>query len=299
MRLIFIFALLIFTNVFAEQIRMNDIGLSDYGDFTKKWNLVTVRYRQDSHEMRFTYANDKAWEALTKGVLPLPEGSVFAKIGFKSGVDPAFASSIVPSGARRFQFMVKNLKKYPDTDGWGYGLFDSDGGLFPGEVKTVTSSCHACHKLVPERDFVFSEAIEFSPLIKKVHETYKIEKNRSHLKFALMPKKDFTNRLKAHFSSVKVKSISYIDGEIRNFFFGGTLDEVTPALIKNAVETKTPSGFVSLDQNTFKIIELNENSAANNCSTDEYSFTLYEYRSEWADSKKVDSKSLCYAKTNI
>lgn len=297
MKIFFICTLLIFGHVFAEEIKMNDIALSDYGDFTKKWNLVTVRYRQDSHEMRFTYANEKAWNALTKGVLPFPEGSVFAKIGFKSGVDPAFTSSIVPSGARRFQFMVKNLKKYPDTDGWGYGLFDSDGGLFPGEVKTVTNSCHACHKLVPERDFVFSEAIEFSPLIKKVHETYTIEKNKGHLRFATIQKKEFINRLKLYFNGIKMNSISYIDGDIRNFFFGGTLDEVTPALIKHAFDTKTPSGFISLDQNTFKVLALKE--PAVGCAADEYAFLVYEYRSEWADTKKLESKSLCYSKNNL
>lgn len=276
---------------------MNDIGLSDYGDFTKKWNLVTVRFRQDSHEMRFTYANPIAWEALSKGVTPLPEGSVFAKIGYKSGVDPAFTSSIVPSGARRFQFMLKNLKKYPDTDGWGYALFDSDGGLFPGEVKTVTNSCHACHKLVPERDFVFSEAIEFSPLIKKVHTTYKIEKNISHLKYAIMQKKDFINRLKLHLDPINIKLISYVDGDIRNFFFGGTLDEITPALVKNAIETKSASGFISLDQNTFKVVLQNDKYKL--CGANDYSLDLYEYRSEWAADKKLDYKTICYSKNNL
>lgn len=288
---------MLFCRVRADEIKMNDIGLSDYGDFTKKWNLVTVRFRQDSHEMRFTYANPAAWEALNKGVLPLPEGSVFAKIGFKAGVDPAFTSSIVPSGSRRFQFMVKNSKKYQETNGWGYALFDSDGGLFPGEVKTVSNSCHACHKLVPERDYVFSEAIEFSPLIKKAQTTYQIEKNMSHLKFAIVEKKEFINRLKKHMAITNLKKISYIDGDIRNFFFGGTLDEVTPALVRNVIDTKMASGFISSDQNTFKILALSKDSST--CGPDDYALTQYEYRSEWPTEKKLETTILCYSKKNL
>ncbi len=281
----------------ADDIKMNDIGLSDYGDFTKKWNLVTVRFRQDSHEMRFTYANPIAWEALSKGVLPLPEGSVFAKIGFKAGVDPAFTSSIVPSGSRRFQFMVKNTKKYQDTGGWGYALFNSEGELFPGDVKTVSNSCHACHKLVPERDYVFSESIEFSPLIKKAQSTYQIEKNISHLKFAIVEKKEFMNRLKKHMVATKLKKISYIEGDIRNFFFGGTLDEVTPALVKNTIDTKMVSGFISMDQNTFKIVAISNDLKA--CGPDDYALIQYEYRSEWTAEKKLQTTSFCYSKKNI
>lgn len=279
----------------AQDISMNDIHLLEYGDFTKTWKLITVRYRQDSQEMRFVYANSLAMDAISKGASSYPDGSVFAKVGFKSGVDPAFNSSIVPSGARRFQFMVKNSKKYPETDGWGYALFQSNGDLFEGDVKTVTQSCHACHKLVPERDYVFSEPIEVSPLIKDAQATYKLKKNISHIYFSQLEKKQFSNKLKKYVKNIK--SIDVVEGEIRQFFFGGTLDELTPVLINNSLKTKNISGFVSLDQNTFKIIQLSESKGK--CADSEYYFKTYEFRAEWKEPKSLEVKNLCYSKQNL
>lgn len=280
----------------AIEVSMNDIHLMDYGDYTEKWKLVTVRYRQDTHELRFTYANPLAWQSMQKGVKTYPDGSVFAKVGFKSGVDPAFNSSIVPSGARRFQFMVKDEKKYSETDGWGYALFQSNGELFEGDIKTATKACHACHKVVPERDFVFSEAIEISPALKIIQSTYALQKNQTHLVFSSLETKDFRNSLKKYSSKIKTKSIEVLQGEIQQFYFGGTLDELTPILIKNTIATKKASGFVSSDQNTFKIINLSNKSKK--CTEFEYSLEVYELRSEWEKSRAVEITNICYSKEN-
>src|SRR4051812_40536000 len=103
---------------FAMQPTMSGVRLQDFRDFEKKWHLVTVRYRKDTAELRFTYANDIAWEALNRHSLDYPEGAVFGKIGVATQSDLSFASSSVPSGARRYQFMVRNKEKYQDTNGW-------------------------------------------------------------------------------------------------------------------------------------------------------------------------------------
>ena len=295
MQKIFIILILFSRILLADDPSMNQIRLLDYGDFTQKWKLVTVRYRQDSKEMRFTYANQIAWDAIRQGTAVYPDGSVFAKVGFKSEVDHAFSSSIVPSGARRFQLMVKNSKKYTDTDGWGYALFQSNGDLFEGDVKTVTQSCHACHKLVPERDFVFSEPIEVSPLVKEAQSVFKSQKNNSPIRFSKLEKKDFSPFLISQI--VALESVEIIDGSIREYYFGGTLDEVTPLLIDHVLKTKAAAGFVSLDQKTFKIIEREKKSKL--CSESEYSFRIYEYRSDWKDTKKAKITNLCYAIKNL
>lgn len=292
-----LFLLLLSSIVFGSDVSMNDIKLLQYGDFTQKWKLVTVRFRQDSHEMRFTYANDLAWESMQKGVFVYPDGAVFAKVGFKSGVDPAFNSSIVPSGARRFQFMVKNAKKYAETDGWGYALFQSNGELFEGDQNTATFSCHACHKLVTERNFVFSEPIEVSPVIKKIRMTYNLEKNKSHLFYISLKAKDYQSNLKKFKNKFAEKSLEIIDGDMREYFFGGTLDEVTPLLINNVLLTKKASGFVSRDQGTFKILKLSK--SIKNCSTEETALDIYEFRSEWPATRQVETKVICYSKQNL
>jgi hypothetical protein len=76
-RLKCIFLLLIFfsLNTFAyfesanglsERSEMNGIKFDQYSNFTQRWKLVTFRYREDSTEIRATYANELAWAGLTK-----------------------------------------------------------------------------------------------------------------------------------------------------------------------------------------------------------------------------------------
>lgn len=119
---------------------------------------MTVRYRTDSKELRFTYANDLAWKQMNSSQPTYTDGAIFAKVGIIAEKDPA-SSSEVPSGAKRFQFMVRDRKKYRTTNGWGYALFDDKGKVFNEDIKQKTLACAACHNMVPERDFVFSTAM--------------------------------------------------------------------------------------------------------------------------------------------
>jgi hypothetical protein len=291
----FTILILIGLTTLADGPKMNDISFLEFGDFTKTWKLVTVRYRQDTHEMRFTYANEKAWHTLSKGKIDYADGSVFAKIGFKSGVDPAFNSSVVPSGARRFQYMVKNSKKYSETDGWGYAVFKSDGNLFEGEPQIQTQSCHACHKLVSARGFVFSEAIEISPFIKDLQASYQLKKNESHIVFEVLASKKFTGYLKKYRKKMNVLSLNIITGAMRDYFFGGTLDEVTPLLINSFIKNKAPAAFVSTDQNSFKIIL----DSKKECPPDSFSLKSIEMRAEWSGQEGPKESEFCYLKSNL
>lgn len=282
----------------SAEALMSGLRLQQYGDFTKEWKLVTVRFRKDTSEMRFTYANPKAWKALAKGEYPLPEGSVLAKVGFKSGIDPAFDSSVVPSGARRFQFMVKDSKKFKDTDGWGYALFQSDGNVFPGEEKAQTLACHACHKLVPERDYVFSEIAELSPLTAQLKPTYDVSKNEKHLRFVDLKRPESQGPTKDFLTLQKVRSTRIISGEMRQYFFGGTLDEITPVLIHEAMAAKESGlvGFVSNDGRTFKFVKITKNEK---CSDSEAGVKIWERREEWVPSgNPLREQLICYPKTN-
>jgi len=136
---------------------MNGYSLQQFGDFQKNWHLVTVRFRQDTNEMRFTYANDLAWDTLKAGKVDFPNGAVFGKVGVMTKPDPAFVSSVVPGGARRIQFMVRDVKKHSRDDGWGYALFDVQGKVFPDHGRQAVQACVACHHIVPDRGFVFSQ----------------------------------------------------------------------------------------------------------------------------------------------
>lgn len=235
---------------------MNGYRLNDYIGFEKKWALVTVRFRKDTGELRFTYANDLAYKTLKKGMTDFPDGSVFAKIGFKTEEDPGFPSSAVPSGARRYQYMVKNKKLHATTDGWGYALFDKDGNVFPEPLDIQTAACAACHHIMPERGFVFSQLLELSPgknNFSKKNELVFQDK----LKFTLKNKNQFSIEIQK-LVPASVSELSFLDNKISMYLFQGSLDEIKPALSREAVRTKKPAVIASPDEKSFALVQLEE-----------------------------------------
>ncbi len=211
---------------------MNGIKFDDYKDFDKKWKLVTVRYRQDSHEMRFTYANDIAWKEMQSLKPNYNDGAIFAKIGFITEQDPAFPSSEVPSGTKRYQFMVKDKNKYKSTEGWGYALFTDEGGLFKEDLAAKTVACAACHALVPERNFVFSRPmrLQFESVLSQLNSKKILDEN---LPFIEKPAKEFSKGFQDHLS-VGATLVNSLDGPLKKNAFSGTLDEIIPVLLEKA-----------------------------------------------------------------
>ena len=234
---------------------MNGYKISDFPDFEKKWKMVIVRFRKDTGEMRMTYANDLAFENLQKGNVDYPDGSIFAKIGIKTNEDVSFPSSAVPAGARRYQFMVKDKKKFASTEGWGYVLFDKTGLIYPEDPQVQTAACAACHRIVPERGYVFSQLMELevakdlvnaSEIKKPVHYSSKIK--FKDVKVSSLPKFIQKEIPKQY------KKVQKIDHEISQYLFQGTLDEIKPLLSNNAIKTQLPSLILSSDQKTFSLV---------------------------------------------
>jgi 1,4-alpha-glucan branching enzyme len=56
--------------------------------------------------------------------------------------------------------MVKDSKRFPKTDGWGYATFRydtaSDTWTAFGDAPEFVNACHGCHTLVKARDFVWT-----------------------------------------------------------------------------------------------------------------------------------------------
>jgi len=232
---------------------MNGIKFSDYPDFEKKWKLVTVRYRKDTGEMRLTYANDLAFEHLLKGSKDYPEGSVFAKIGIKTVEDKAFPSSAVPGSARRFQFMVRDKKKFDSTDGWGYALFDKSGKIYPEDQAVQSAACAACHRIVPDRGYVFSEVMELSLFQGEKTKTKKETHYSQRIKFREITYDKLPDLIRKEVPAT-TKSAKQIDHEISKFLFQGTLDEIKPLLAEESVKTKMPVFIIGPDNKTFAVV---------------------------------------------
>lgn len=236
----------------TSSTQMNGYKLSDYAQFEKNWKLVTVRYRKDTGEMRFTYANDLAFQTLQKGLVDYPDGSIFAKIGLKTQEDPGFPSSAVPSGARRYQLMVRDKKKHNKTDGWGYALFDRDGFVFPEPVETQTAACAACHHIIPERGYVFSQLMSLAPGKSPNLHTDNNNYFNKKIEFLTATSQSLPLEISKFFPKDN-KTVRKINHPISQYLFQGSLDEIKPTLIKEAIQSKMPALIISPDLKSFAL----------------------------------------------
>lgn len=123
-------------------------------DGYRGWALVAPSHRTDNKdELRSILANPVAYEALRKGALPLPDGSILAKLAWIREPMAEFPGAFAPGKAPRIEFMVKDSKKYASTGGWGFARF-VDGKPVNEETH---KGCFPCHEAnVKERDFVFT-----------------------------------------------------------------------------------------------------------------------------------------------
>jgi hypothetical protein len=229
-----------------DKSQMNDIAFGDYAKFSEQWRLVTVRFREDTREMRFTYANDLAYQALLSGAREFPDGSAFGKFGAVTEADPGFTSSAVPTGKHRYQLMVKNRKKYSETGGWGYALFDARGVTYKEDEKLQTQACHACHSIVKSSDFVFSRPMALAPS--------RAYNPGSESKPASSAQVQFAKRTTGIPEGLRLilkqndhhqKFIHEVVGSLREHSFIGTLDEILPTLEEAAKRTKAPVALIS------------------------------------------------------
>ena len=93
----------------------------------------------------------------------VPDGAMMAKIEWAAKENPDLPGGArVPDTLRNVGFMVKDAKRFPDTNGWGYAQFNYDA--VSGTFKPLGSgagfakaACHQCHtQFAKQRDYVFS-----------------------------------------------------------------------------------------------------------------------------------------------
>jgi hypothetical protein len=104
-------------------------------------------------------------EALRDGIpangKPVPDGAAMAKLEWTRASNPASPYDVVVPGVYQgVSFMVKDSKRFPRTDGWGYALFryNADTGAFEAVIgaRAAASRCHTCHLRVKALDYVFT-----------------------------------------------------------------------------------------------------------------------------------------------
>ena len=92
----------------------------------------------------------------------VPDGAVLAKIEWLQDRDEKPYGVTVSGTQTEMSFMVKDSKRFPDTDGWGYATFAYDAPSEAFKPATTNPSfaraCHTCHTGgAKAHDFVFTK----------------------------------------------------------------------------------------------------------------------------------------------
>jgi Cytochrome P460 len=97
---------------------------------------------------------------------PVPDGAKMAKVHWIPKQNQFFPEATVPGNLLNVDFMVKDSKRFADSGGWGYAVFDYDAAsdtFKPGTSAGTPpqgndAKCgFACHTRVKTRDYVFTE----------------------------------------------------------------------------------------------------------------------------------------------
>ena len=97
---------------------------------------------------------------------PAPDGAKMAKVHWAPKENEFLPQQIQAGQLLNVDFMVKDSKRFADSGGWGYAVFDYDAGsdtFTPGTLAGTPpqgndAKCGlACHTAVKARDYVFTE----------------------------------------------------------------------------------------------------------------------------------------------
>ena len=131
-------------------------GIAYIPDY-KNWQVMSTTARFDNGTMRVVYGNEITMQALKHHQLnPWPNGAVMVKVVWEKIED--HEGNIHAGKFMNVQYMIKDDKKYKDTEGWGFARFDSPKLIPYGKVTTFGTQCINCHRMVSQNGFVFDIA---------------------------------------------------------------------------------------------------------------------------------------------
>lgn len=242
---------------FALQKEKNGINLEKITkSFSKNYQFISVHYRDDKDEIRLIYGNKLAMEGIKSKDFNYKDGAILYKVVYRTLRDPSFHSSLVPEDQPVVrQIMLRDSKKFKETNGWGYAVFHDDAKTLPGSPDTTLSTCYACHKLASARNDVFSWPMNtLEPNSKPVRDISKITNVKYSEKDLEQTKKLSEKLFKFsidQYSSLereiqlaidtKATNINVLTGDMIKEDFPGYMTELNSFLIKETRKNGLPS----------------------------------------------------------
>jgi hypothetical protein len=129
-------------------------GLPFDPDF-ESWKPISTTDRGDNNTFRFVLGNDIAQNAARSGnVSPWPDGTRFAKIAWQQELGSD--GLIYPGTFVQVELMLKDARRYKDTDGWGWGRWRGVDLKPYGTDAGFVNECTGCHRPVRGADYVYT-----------------------------------------------------------------------------------------------------------------------------------------------
>jgi len=145
----------------------NGLAFSEFKGY-ESWAVVSIS--QDHGLLAAILANPLMIEAYKAGApgngKPFPDGAKMAKVHWNPKTMETFTSATVPGAQHDVDFMVKDSKRFADSGGWGWAVFEYDpasdtfkpGTMADKPPQGNDAKCGlACHTIVKTRDYVFTD----------------------------------------------------------------------------------------------------------------------------------------------
>ena len=135
------------------------IAFSDFKGY-EDWPVVSSAHQDQI--LKVIVANPAMIAAFKAGVpgsgQPFPDGSMIVKLQWtqKKSTEAQFAVDVPDAFSQAF-VMEKDSKRFPNTGGWGYAVFNYDpsSDKFTADSKSPSDCGNACHTVVKAKDYIF------------------------------------------------------------------------------------------------------------------------------------------------
>src|SRR5215510_8943846 len=132
-----------------------------FSDFKGYEDWAVVSSARTDEVLKVIVANPAMIAAYKAGVpgngQPFPEGSRIVKLQWKPKKSTEAPFDVdVPDVFTQAFVIEKDSKRFPNTGGWGYALFNYDAATAKFSADPATADCgHSCHSAVKNKDYIF------------------------------------------------------------------------------------------------------------------------------------------------
>ena len=145
----------------------NGLAFSEFRGY-ESWPVVSLSH--NGTKLAAILGNPILIDAFKSGIRgngkPFPDGARMAKVHWNTEINAGEPGApTVPVSQHDVDFMIKDSRRFPDSGGWGYAVFEIDpatGNFRPGNLTDKPPQANdakcgfACHTAVKTKDYVFT-----------------------------------------------------------------------------------------------------------------------------------------------